>query len=87
MKAKEYLTEKVTPFLKNMKAMTKNVKIIRCDNSCETKTLKENCAKNFEEIKFEFKSTGTPQQNGVVEEVFATIYSQTRMMIVHVPMD
>ena len=28
-------------------------------------------------------SSGTPQQNGVVESVFATIYSHMRAMMVH----
>ena len=37
---KEYLTEKVTPFLKKMKTMNKNVKIFSCDNAGESKTLK-----------------------------------------------
>ena len=45
MKAKEYLTETFTPFLKKMNTMRKIVKIICCDNSGENKTLKENCEK------------------------------------------
>ena len=40
--AKEYLTEKVTPFLKNMKTMTKRFKMICCDNAGENNTLEEN---------------------------------------------
>ena len=52
MKAKEYLTEKVTPFLNKMKTMKKNVKIICCGDAGEKKTLEENCAKTFEEIDF-----------------------------------
>ena len=49
-----------------MKTMKKKVKIICCDKPGENKTLKETYMKNFEVIKFEFTSPGTPQQNGVV---------------------
>ena len=41
--------------------MKKNIKIIFYDNTGENKTLEENCSKFFEEIKFQFKSPGTPQ--------------------------
>ena len=53
MKAKEDLTGKVAPFLKKIKTMKKNAKIICCDNAGERKSLKENCANNSEEITFE----------------------------------
>ena len=82
-KAKEYLNEKVTPLLKKMKTMKEKVKTIRCDNAGENKTLEETCAKNSEEIKFEFTSLGTPQKNGVVERRYATLYSWMRAMMVH----
>ena len=36
-----------------------------------------------EEIKFEFMSLGTPKQNGVIKQVFATLYSQMRMVMAH----
>ena len=39
MKAKEDLTGKVAPFLKKMKTMKKNVKVICCENSGKNKTL------------------------------------------------
>ena len=67
-----------------MKTIKKKVKIIFCDNAGENKALEENCMKNFEEIKFEFTSPGNPQKNGVVERVFATIYSMMRSMMTHV---
>ena len=51
-KAKEDLNEKFTPFLNKMKAMKNIFKIIFCDNAGEKKTFEENCANNFEEIKF-----------------------------------
>ena len=63
--------------------MKKNIKIIRCDNAGKNKTLEENCSKNFEEIKSEFTSEGTPQQNGVVEWGFVTLYYRMLAMMVH----
>ena len=61
----------------------KNVKIICYDNVGEKNTLKENCAKNSEDIKFEFTSPGTPQKNGVVEQGFATLYASMHTMMEH----
>ena len=66
--------------------MKKIFKKVRCDNSGEDKTIKENCAKNFEEIKFEFTSPGTPQKNGVVERGFATLYSLMHAIMEHAGM-
>ena len=60
-KAWEYLTERVTPFLNKTKTVKKNVKIIFCDNAGENKTIEENYAEYFEEIKFEFSPPCTPQ--------------------------
>ena len=57
----------MAPFLNKMKTMKKYVKIIFYDNAGENKTFKENCAKDFEETKFEFAAPGTPQQNEDVE--------------------
>ena len=61
----------------------KSVKIIRSDNAGEKKTLEENCMENFEEIKFEFTSLGTPQKNGVAEQGFATLYSRMLAIMMH----
>ena len=55
------------------------VKVIRCDNAGEKKSLrKELSGKN---IKFECTASGTPQQNGVVERAFATLYNRIRLMM------
>ena len=55
------------------------VKVIMCDNAGENKSLeKELSDKN---IKFEYAASGTPQQNGVVERAFATLYNRIRSMM------
>ena len=66
-----------------MNTMNINVKIICCDNAGENKALEENCANNSEEIKFEFTSPSTPQQNGMVEQIFSKLYSWVRTMMNH----
>ena len=73
----------ICPFLKYNEDYEENVKVICCDNTGEKKILEENCAWHFEEINFYFRSPGTPQKNGMVEWVFATLYSQMRGMMEH----
>ena len=60
------------------------IKILCCYNTIEDKALKENCVRFFEGIKFEFKSSGTSQINGVVECGYDTIYSWMHYMMEHV---
>ena len=69
MKAKNELTEKVTPFLKKIKTTKKMSKWSSVKMKAK-RTLEENCTRVFQEISFEFTSVGTPQQNGVIEQGF-----------------
>ena len=66
-----------------MKTTNKNIDIICCDNAGENNNLEDNCAKHLVEIQFEFTSPGTSHQNYVIEQVFATLYSQMRSMMAH----
>ena len=50
-----------------MKYYDENVKTYAVTTQEKKILLEENCAKIFEEISFEITSSGTPQQNGVVE--------------------
>ena len=52
------------------------------DNT-EKKSLEDNSAKKIKEIDFEFTSTGTPQKNGLAEQVFDTLYSWMRATMAH----
>ena len=54
---------------------------IQCDNAGENIKFKEKCDQEGINIKFEFTSPGTPQQNGVVERSFATLYGRVRSMM------
>jgi hypothetical protein len=59
-----------------------NVKCICLDNSGEnTEFHKLVEYKSAFNIKFEFKASGTPQQNGKVERSFATLFGKTRSML------
>ena len=82
-KVKRIFDWKIRPFLKYNEDYEENVKIIRCDNVGEKKILEENCAKYFEENNFSFTSSSTPQQNGMIERVFATLYSHMWRMMEH----
>ena len=73
-KAKEGLTEQVTPFFKKTRLWRKmsnsSLWQIRWKQDFQRKL-----RRIFEENNFEFTPPGTPQQNGMVERVFPTIYS------------
>ena len=57
------------------------MKTIRCDNAGENRKLKEILDLEGFNIKFEFTAPYTPQQNGVVERAFATLYGRVRAML------
>jgi hypothetical protein len=81
---KSDLSSKVIPVLKRIKKEIQiEIKIIRCDNAAENKKLQENVMndESLNYIKFEFTAPYTPQQNGVVERKFATLYGRVRAML------
>ena len=65
------------------------VKYIRCDNSGENKKLMELCktTNGLAHIHFEFTARNTPQQNGVVDRAFATLYGRIRASNNHAQLD
>ena len=58
-----------------------SVKIIRCDNAGENLKLQEKLEELGFGVNFEYTAAGTPQHNGVVERLFATLYGQVRAML------
>jgi hypothetical protein len=56
------------------------VQAIRCDNAGENKVLEATCQKEGMQIMFEYTAPGTPQQNGVAERMFATLFGRVRAM-------
>ena len=74
-----------TEGIKLMKTIMNNsgvtIKVIRCDNAGENKTLEKEIIDRGMNIRFEYTATNTPQQNGRVERKFATIYGRVRSML------
>ena len=68
-------------FLKKLRNKGIDVKNIRCDNAGENKKLEEKVIDENMKINFEYTSAGTPQQNGVAERAFATLYGRVRAML------
>jgi len=84
LKAKSDLKDKLIPFVKELKAKdNKIVRYIRLDNAGENTSFEEQCKKEGLGITFEYSAPGTPQQNGVVERAFATLYGRVRAMMNH----
>jgi transposase InsO family protein len=54
---------------------------IRCDNSGKNKALQHTIQQKGMNIKFEFTSPGTPQQNGRVERKFSILYDYVRSLL------
>jgi transposase InsO family protein len=56
------------------------VDTIRCDNAPENKQLEAMIKREKLGIRFEYTAPATPQQNGVVERRFATLFGRVRTM-------
>ena len=79
---KSDLAEEVYGLLKQIKNENNIAfKSIRCDNAGENKKLQELLDEKEYGAKFEYTAPGTPQQNGVVERAFATLYGKVRAML------
>jgi hypothetical protein len=78
---KSHAPYKLVKLIKELKDKGKIVKYIRCDNAGENYKLKELCEEEELGIELEFTAPGTPQQNGVVERKFATLFGRARSML------
>ena len=86
VKKKSDMPDKVIYWLQELKNNCNNqdlFHIIRCDNAGENKMLEQLCIKNQMGINFEYTAPQTPQQNGVVERLFATLSGKVRAMMNH----
>ena len=82
LQKKSDLAEKVYDVFKEIEN-NKGLKFekIRCDNAGENHKLQEMLKENNYGATFEYTAPGTPQQNGVVERAFATLYGKVRSML------
>jgi hypothetical protein len=78
--AKSDLKNKVIPWILRMqKEFNVKIQTIRCDNAGENIALKHTLDNDKDLfVKFEFTAPDTPQQNGVVERKFQTLYNKVR---------
>ena len=75
LKQKSNAASVMIPFLKDLETKHgKKVRYIYCDNADENKVVDEESKNDRLGIKFEYAAPGTPQQNGMVERAFMTLY-------------
>ena len=82
LKQKSETKDAVMKYLGFLKARGVRIETIRCDNAWENKKLEEALNKDGWGIKFEYTAPNTPQQNGIVERAFASLYSRARSMMI-----
>ena len=84
VKQKSELKNQVVPFIKKInKKFSVQFKVIRCDNAGENKSLQEaiDLDNELHNIVFEYTAPYTPQQAGVVERKFATLWNKVCSML------
>ena len=64
------------PFMKELFGTGFKVKFVRMDNEGENEILQTIIKNEYLGIKIERTAPGTPQQNGVVERAFATLWGR-----------
>jgi hypothetical protein len=79
LKNKSDSPQHIIAFIQKMQDQGTPVKHIRLDNSGENVSLKDQT--QYLNIKYEFTSPNTPQQNGRVERKFAVLYDCVRSML------
>ena len=68
-------------FIDKLKSQGFTVEYLRCDNAGENLKFQADSIKAKMKLDVEFTAPGTPQQNGVPESKFATLYGQMRAMM------
>ena len=81
LKHKSETGRKLEYFIKDLQQQGISVKYLRCDNAAENKKAEEYCTLNQLGVKFEYTAPYTPQQNGVAERKFATLWGRMRAQL------
>jgi hypothetical protein len=74
------LREKISNLILELKDQNIKVKILRCDEAGENKSMEGFKSKGLE-IVFEYLGPRTPRKNGKVEQMFQTLFGQIRAML------
>jgi hypothetical protein len=80
LKNKLDLKVKIKTLLTDLKITNQNVRFIRCDDSGENMTIKNDTEIKSFGIKFEFSDPKTLQRNGKVERKFQTLYGSRAIL-------
>ena len=80
LKAKSDLKDHAIPWIRVIKKdHGEDIKVLRCDNAGENKSLETSIQATTDlATKFEYTAPDTPEQNGVVERKFKTLYAKVR---------
>ena len=82
LKRKSETSKIIRELVKTLKANNNIVvKTIRCDNAGENEALEADCKQEGLGIQFEYTAPYTPQQNGRVERMLATLFGRCRSML------
>ena len=73
----------VINFMNKLQSEGENIKNYYCGNVGGNNDLDSACTKYFGKIKFDVMSTETLHKNGILEQLFATIYSWISIIIMH----
>ena len=87
LKRKNEIQAQVMPFMKELFSTGFKVKFVCMDNACENEILQTMIKNKYLGIKIERTTPGTPQQNGVIERAFATLWVRVRSMLNAVKLD
>ena len=81
---KSELASKLCNIIKQLLSQNINIKYLRCDNAGENLMVQNELVNvGIKNIKMEHTAPRTPEQNGVVERKFATLYNKVRCMFNH----
>jgi len=81
LKRKNEIQAQVMPFMKELFGTGFKVKFVRMDNAGENEILQRMIKNEYSGIKIERTAPGIPQQNGVVERAFPTLWGHVRSML------
>ena len=83
LKRKKHLGKQIVELIKDEmhKKLEKKVSTIRCDNSGENIAFEQMSKDERLGLNFEYTARKTPQQNGIVERMFATMWGMIRSML------
>jgi hypothetical protein len=74
--------KKIVEFVKIMKTRDRNTaKFLQRDNSPENKNILQELKKKGINMFIEFAAPGTPEENGKVKRMFATLWGKSRAMM------